>query len=1156
MQKFTRFLNAFHSLRQILSGFSQSTRSLSSIAAIALNSRFGCLLLVCCLGFTGLQGWGQTIGQRSAILDQYGKLPLAFEANHGQTDSSVTYLSRSEGYTLWLTPSEAVFGFSQPDKTTASFRLSLVGANLRAPMAGEQPLAGHTNYLLGPDPSQWKHDVPNFERVRATGIYPGIDMVYYGNHHQLEYDFNVAPKADASRIALKIRGGEQVKLDADGNLVIGTAAGPFIFRKPVAYQSAPDGQRQPVEASYRLDRNGQVRFQLGRYDRNRELIIDPSVAYSTFIGGASLATVANSVVVDAQGSAYLTGYVEGLGFPTTPGAFQTTITAANPNTQTPFVTKLSPDGSSLVYSTLVGANDSASFASAIALDAQGNAYVTGQTDSLNFPTTAGAFQGGVLDPNIFSTNTNRGFVFKLNSSGSALLYSTLLHGSGATSANHMDQIQVDSAGNAFVIGGIETSDFPTTPGVFRPAAIALTGGILVKLNPTGTALVYSTYTFGSFSTQDSLVVDGAGNAYIAGLTAGVSSATNQFVTTPGVFQSSDPAPSEVGPRGFVAKFNPQATELVFSTLVTSLPDSIGSVRNTVQSLALDGSGNIYIVGDTWSPNWPVTAGAFQATIGGGTGGPGFNDAFVAKLSPDASALLYSSYLGGSNEEFGGGIVVDPSGQVAVTIQTQSTDFPCTAQHISCTLSRVGQFVSPHDLALSIVNAGGTALTYSTYVGPNDFGGTPGNGGSLAQDSALNLYIGGRTAGANFPTTPGAFQSTYPGGGDSGYVIKISPNAASMPVIAYSPTSLAFANQTVGTSSAAKTITVSNTGNAALTLGGFSFSGAGDFKETTTTCGASLAAGATCTFNIVFTPLVTGAISDTVQITSNASGVPPTVALSGTGVAPAAPTVTLTPASLTFGNQVQGTSSTPQAITVANTGNAPLTGISITLSANYSFTTNCGATLAAGATCSISVTFSPTTIGSLPGQVAIADNASNSPQKVALTGTGLAASTPDYGVSTTSGSATVVDGQAATFTINVSGAGGAFNTPVTLTATGLPPGATATFNPASLTPGAGTATSTLTIQTAKTAAMHQLRLWSLGVPAFAFILLAVPRRRRAFLHGKSSLMLCLLVTLAVGITMTGCGGGSAKTPPAATFTITISATSGATVHTTTVNLTVQ
>lgn len=1142
MQKLTRFLNASLMLRR-------------GSPLLVFSSVFFFFL-----GLTGLQGWGQTVGQQSAILDQYGKLPLAFEANHGQTDPSVTYLSRSNGYTLWLTPSEAVFGFSLSNKTTASFRLSLVGANLHAAMAGEQPLPGHTNYFVGPDPSQWKHDVPNFERVRATGIYPGIDMVYYGNHRQLEYDFNVAPKADASRIALEIRGVQNVNLDADGNLVIGTVSGPFTFRKPVAYQSAPNGGRQPVKANYRLDRNGQVHFQLGRYDRNRELIIDPSVAYSTFVGGASLATVANSVVVDAQGSAYLTGYVEGLGFPTTPGAFQTVITAANPNTQTPFVTKLTPDGSSLVYSTLVGA-DSASFASGIALDAQGNAYVCGQTDSLNFPTTAGAFQDGVLDPNLFNTNTNRGFVFKLNSTGSALIYSTLLHGSGGNTANHMDQIQVDSAGNAFVIGGVDNSDFPTTLGVFRPAAIALTGGILVKLNPTGTGLVYSTYTFGSFSTQTSLVVDAAGNAYVAGLTAGISNPTNQFVTTPGVFQATDPNPSEPGARGFVAKFNPQASGLVFSTLLTSLPDTQGIVRNTVEGLELDATGNIYVVGDTISPNWPVTAGAFQTTIGGGVGGPGFNDAFVAKLTPDASALIYSSFLGGSQSEFAGGIVVDSTGQAAVTTQTDSLDYPCTVQHISCTLSHVGQFVSPHDVTLSIVNAAGTALTYSTYVGPNDFGGTPGNGGSLAQDSALNLYIGGRTAGANFPTTPGAFQSAYPGGDDSGYVIKISPNAASTPVIAYNPTSLAFGNQTVGTTSATKTVTVSNTGNAALTLGGFSFSGVGDFKETATTCGASLAAGATCTFNIVFTPLIAGALSDAVQITSNTSGVAPTVALTGTGVAPAVPAVTLTPVSLAFANQIQGTSSAAQTVTVANTGDAPLTGISITLSANYTFTTTCGATLAAGANCSISVTFSPTTTGSLPGQVLIADNAAGSPQSVTLTATGLAVPPPpDYSVSPTSGSATVVNGQAATFTINVAATGGAFSTPVVLTATGLPAGDTATFSPVSVTPGAGTVASTLTIQTVKTAAaLQQLKLWSLAAPAFGLMLMAVPRRRRAHLRahlgGKLSIMFCLLVTLAGVTSMSGCGGGAVKPPPS-TFTVTISATSGATVHTTTVNLTVQ
>jgi hypothetical protein len=396
------------------------------------------------------------------------------------------------------------------------------------------------------------------------------------------------------------------------------------------------------------------------------------------------------------------------------------------------------------------------------------------------------------------------------------------------------------------------------------------------------------------------------------------------------------------------------------------------------------------------------------------------------------------------------------------------------------------------------------------------------------------------------------------------------------VAGFTPTSLDFGNQTTGTASTAKTVTLKNTGSATLTLTGFVLTGSAAFTQTNT-CGASLAAGVSCTVSVTFTPQALGAQSATMSVNSNTSGATPTVALTGTGTAPLAPLVTLTPASLAFGNQTQGTSSAAQTITVKNTGTAPLTGIVVTMSesqpsivrnvqsqaaaitsANYSATTTCGSSLDVGASCTVGVTFSPTTTGSLPGTVTISDNAANSPQSAALSGAGVAVVQGEFTIAATPSSASVTGGGSAQFQLTVGTSGGPYNKAITLSAAGLPGGATATFSPASLTPGSGTAASVLTIQTAATTSANRNSkpLWPMGSPALALLFFAIPRRLRRQWSRRAQLALLALASLGAAAAVTGCAGGFALPHTSVTSSITITATSGTDVHSTTVQLTVN
>jgi hypothetical protein len=1268
---------------------------------------------------------------RSSIASSYGKLPLTFEENRGQSDKRVRFLARGKGYGVFLTEQEAVLSLHalasgnltqdgdrhppSPLKTDV-LRMQLIGANRAAEPHGAEPLAGTVNYFRGNDPTRWQSSVPTFAKVEFAGIYPGIDLVYYGNQSQLEYDFAVAPQASPDSIRLHFAGTRKLELLATGDLSVQAANGLIVFHRPTVYQDK-NGRRLPVEGRFNLLAHNSIGFTLGAYDHDRPLVIDPTLVYATYLGG-STSEEALGIAVDASGNTYITGTTSSGDFPVTSGSYQTAQKSAN-HTQA-FITKLNATGTALIYSTYLGGSDDDDNANAIVVNSAGNAYITGSAASSDFPTTTGVFQPARMTPG------GTAFITELNATGSALVFSTYLGGSfGSESGNGM---ALDSSGNVYVIGTTTANDFPVTPGAFATTIPGFRSAFVSKLNPKATALVYSSYLGGAgYDGGNTIALDAAGNAYVGGLTA-----SQNFPVTPGAFQQANLSPNSTG---FVSKLNPSGSALVYSTYLG------GSTKDIVKTIAVDSSGTVYAGGHSESSDFPVTSGVFQ---GAGHSGAGF----VTHLNAAGSALIYSTFLGPASTQFNDGVRglrVNSAGEAYVTGDTLP-GFPVTAGAFQSTASTLGSaFVTR-------INATGTALVYSTCLG-----GTSGTfGDAIAIDAGGHAFIAGGTVAKDLPVTSGAFQtanktvsefattgfaaafdtnpaavstttaltssanpatagqkvvfdatvdassgSTPPTGdvvfsvdatdvatvaldagaasyntttltagthtvkasyqGDSGFssssadltqtinlpqaatptfspaagtyasaqsvTISTSTSAATIyystdgttpttsstkytssvavsttetikaiatatgyttsvvasatytiqtsAVATFNVMSLDFGNQTTGTASTAHKVTLKNTGNAALTLTGFPITGSSAFSQTST-CGGSLAAGASCEVAVVFAPQTEGALSATLSVSSNASGTAPTVSLTGTGTAPPMPGVTLTPGSLTFGNQTRGTTSAAQSITVKNTGTAALTGITVTLSetqlgtsgkvrpqaaitsTNYSATTSCGASLDAGASCTVSVIFSPTATGPLPGTLLVTDNAANSPQTAGLSGTGVAAPEGDFTVAATTSSATVRAGGSAEFHLTVGTTGGSYNKAVTLSASGLPSGATAIFSPASVTPGSGTADSVLTIQTvATTAAHHGLKpLWPMGSPALALLFFAIPRRLRSQWSRVAQIVLLVLAILGLAAAATGCGGGFALPRTSVTSTITVTASSGSDTHTATVQMTVN
>ncbi|HUX85774.1 MAG TPA: SBBP repeat-containing protein, partial [Chloroflexota bacterium] len=729
--------------------------------------------------------------------------PLSFVANSNSHPggSPVQFVARGPGYQMLLAGSTAFLSLTRRDAakgatsptpvaTSATLELRFLDANRSPTLQGEKRLPGSVNDLQGSDPSRWRTNLATYGQVRVNDLYPGVDLVYYGNQQNLEYDLIARPGSDLSKLRFAISGADHLDLSPAGDLEIHVGDQVIVQRAPVVYQDS-SGQRQMVAGRYRLLGGDQVGFAVDRYDPAQPLVIDPTLVYSTYLGSPGTEQ-GQGIAVDSQGFVYVVGSTSSLGFPTTTGAYSTTYSAG----EDVFVAKLNPSlsgAASLVYATYLGGSGN-DYGNGIAVDGSGKIYVTGYTYSTDFPTTAGGYQ--TSDP-VGNNGSEAAFVSVIDPSlvGSAqLVYSTFLGGSSFGSGAL--GIAVDASGNVYATGYTYASDFPTTSGAFSRTN---EGGdaFVSEINPTlsgSSSLVYSTFLGGHGTDQgQGIAVDQNGDLYVTGYTY-----ATDFPVTSGGYLTTNPGTANSNVVAFIAKLDPRQSGTAGLLYATYLGGS-GVSGDTGSGIAVDSSGYAYVTGYTWSSDFPTTTGAYSTTYGGG------EDAFVTELDPAASgaaSLLYSSYLGGQSTDYGSGIAIDGSGFIYVTGTTQSSDFPTTSGAYQLTnLGGQDAFVAKIDPRVS----GTGSLVYATGLG----GAGSDQGFGVVVASTGYVYVAGTTSSTDFPMA-GAYQANNRGSSDAFIAVLSLPVPTSTPTVTGTPPTA------TETGTPTNTPTVTSTGTATAT----------------------------------------------------------------------------------------------------------------------------------------------------------------------------------------------------------------------------------------------------------------------------------------------------------------------------------------------------
>jgi hypothetical protein len=731
-------------------------------------------------------------GKRAAshISHNIASLPLSFEPNAGQTDPSVRFLARVSYGTLYFTQSEIVLAMPLPNTgeepvdtkykyadirvlepeadsaihapQSSILRIRFLDASPTPKIESLAPLSGKVNYFLGNDPSRWHTNLPTYESISYRGLYPGVGLTYEGTAERLKGTYTAEPGAEPNRIRWRYDRAVKVWVDEKGDLKV-IVAGPgnnkitLMEQAPVAWQEI-GGKRVGVSVDYRVASDNSVNFRFGDYDPNYPLTIDPTLTYSTYLGGASQ-DEGRSIAVDTDGDIYVTGFTDSTDFPIA-NAIQPSFAGGRYDA---FVTKLNAAGTALIYSTYLGGDnkgEEVDYGHAVAVDGAGNAYVAGITFSSSFP-TANAFQPSLR-------GNADAFLTKLNPTGSALVYSTYLGGSGGEGGH---ALAVDGLGSAYLTGvTVGSADFPTQS-PYQPTSAGLSDTFATKFSPDGSALTYSTYLGGNqLDYGQGIVVDVAGNAYLGGYTE-----SPNFPITSSAYQTYRAGPSDV----FITKFSASGTALAYSTYLGG-----SSWEGTLNGfgIAVDNGGNAYVASYTESPDFPLVN-PFQPTRNG-------FDAFVTKLNASGSSLAYSTYLGGkTNHDYGFEIAVDGTGYAYVTGWTESSDFP--------TRYSLQPYRAPRDSFVIKFTPAGNDIVYSTYLGgwDNDIG------YGIALDGAGNVYVTGWTDSASFPIAGNPFQPTSAGFRDL-FISKLfdplpasptpvattSSTATATPIPSYPPTS--------------------------------------------------------------------------------------------------------------------------------------------------------------------------------------------------------------------------------------------------------------------------------------------------------------------------------------------------------------------------------
>ncbi len=777
------------------------------------------LLVIAGIGFGAPPPKPVPVPKQNAALPTF---PLSFEANRGQTDPVVRFLSRSNlsggnGYALFLTPDSAVFKLrSSRGSSSAVVRMKLAGANRSVEVSGADALPGAVNYFIGNDPAKWITGASTYMKVNYSQIYKGVDLVYYGTNfdnkqQQLEYDFTVAAGADPGQIALEFAGAKP-ELSPEGSLVLTLDGAPLTFRKPTVYQTIA-GERKTIAGEYRL-KGDRVEFALGEYDHNRALVIDPVLTYFSYLGGSGNDYVGDpapflqfnvspsqGIAADQAGNLYVTGFTDSTDFPVQ-SAYQSQNkgTPANGAPYVAFVTKVDPTGSHLIYSTyLGGAVFGQTKAFAVAVDSAGEAYVTGFSQQTDFPVTGGAYQTvcGTLVNNNQSTcggSAQSAFLTKLSAGGGTLVYSTFLGPGQDTSY----AVAVDSQGQAYTAGLSDdqcasndpAACFPTTASAVLPGSACnhstssnfnQGSAFVAVFNAAGTSLLYSSL-YGGFGTPAvgsdgqpgnngatygaGVAVDGTGNFYLAG-----TSSSNQLPVTSGAYQRYY---GGLYPRGYIAKFSPVASKggskLLYATYLGG-SDTANDGQDQIGGIAVDAAGNAYVTGNTGSYDFPITIGATTCTAKLGCQ----NTGFLTKVNPSGTALVWSTLVGSGTNCCSGEVAImspprlDAAGNVYLSGRlTTSTGFP-SVNPLQPANGFGGVFVTKLDPL-------GSTVLFSTNIYAPGVNGDMFPGGVDA-DPQGNIYVAGYTQEINLPVTAGAFRTTAAGQDDI-FIAKINTSIPS------------------------------------------------------------------------------------------------------------------------------------------------------------------------------------------------------------------------------------------------------------------------------------------------------------------------------------------------------------------------------------------
>jgi hypothetical protein len=1137
--------------------------------------------------------------------NQFGRLPLIFEANLGQTAEEARFIVRGKGYSAFMTSSGIVLSLrsevrsegmdpayqAQPQRASAS--LNFVGATPNPIIQGEDPQPGHLNYFIGNNRSRWRTNVPMYSKVRYKNVYSGIDLVYYGNRQQLEYDFEVSPYANPNLIQFEIKGASSVQLADDGSLTLKVQGNEIHLQNPTVYQQV-NGQRMVADGGYVLMDATHVGFRLSNYDPSKPLVIDPVLSYCTYLGGSG-DDEAQAITIDSSGAVYVTGTTDSPDFPgTLPTAF---------NGQDVFVAKLDPTGAHLVYADYLGGT-STNAGSALTLDSTNNVYVTGYTSSSDFPT--------VTPLQATLAGSSDAFISELSSDGSQLLYSSFLGGSNYDAPVG---VALDNTGNLFVAGWTMSTDFPVSANAYQGSVSPNGGGqygvygFLVKLNPGFQTVSYSTYLGGSaqvaqpspngpyWSSPSSAIVglalDSTGAAYVAGVTD-----TSDFPATAGAYISSYSSPVNI-PVGFVSKFNAIGGLSYSSFLYGS-----DGAETSISAIAVDSSGSAYVTGATSSgATFPLTA---TSICDPGVNGSACNYAFITKFNELGSGLTYSTFLGPNNQFSPASIALDGNNDAYVIGVNYTGMF--------APVNGIENYPSPAASALLLVEIDPTASSqlFATYFG----GATAGaQSAGLTVDVSGNIYAAGVTSATDLPTTPEAYQMglssaiglrassnsglTVDGSGkiyaagvtsatdlptiseayqmglssatglrptrkayqvskagkSDAFLFEISPTVA--PGFAASPGFVQFPLQPVGQTSQPQSVLLRNMGSSPLSIS--SVTTTGDFSQTND-CSDSVAAASSCTLTVSFAPMAPGIRSGTIVIQDNSAGSPHLVNLLGDALGSQ---LLLSPANLNFSDLPVGSPSSPQTVTLINTGNIALSINNTQISGDYSQTTNCPTTLVSGGTCQFQIVFTPTTTGVQAGNLTVIGDSFNSPQSIALNGTGV-----DFTLSSSASNISVMPGTSATYNLNLAPIGGSFANPIQLSCNGVPAGAICNFSHSRVNLGAKAALVTLTISTngattnvtPRSSDRHFAIATLLGFQGVGLLglLFVVPQRRyrKAWVAMLSPFLILLLLFTSACAGGTGTVSQKQIGTPAGSYEITVTANSGILKHSLRLGLSVQ